>query len=254
MIAAIILIILVGGIVYAARRWPDIERRFFGGADAPAVTPAAVPEAEPEAASTPIAKGFMSKKPITTEPEVEPDDFHKTQVDERPQPVADAPVPDETPTTDEPTPPAYSPPAADQREAHIPPPDSEPAPTPGGHVTGAPARPSEPAYVNATTGVDESVDDLAAEADQAYRDRDYERAEQACLKILMREPKNHKYMTRIGQVYQEMGNLEDAKEAFESAKKLDPKNFFVLNRLAEVERMLADPGGRKAAHQEPKED
>lgn len=115
--------------------------------------------------------------------------------------------------------------------------------TPGGHVTGKPAMPSSPAYYDATGGAaTQAVDDLSREADQAYRDRDYSRAEKACLKILMRDPKNHKYMTRIGQVYQEMGQLDDAKEAYEAAKVLDPKNFFVLNRLSEVTRQLDEKG------------
>lgn len=257
MIEALILIVLVAGIVYAAQRWPEIERRIFPGhahrptAKAPIDEKPEEPAPEPEPAAEPIAKGFMKKKPLTTEPHVEPEDLPKVRGEkpaDSPAPPPPAPAPTEPPAEPERAPDPESP--AEPETPVAPEPHSKPEPeqpTPGAHVTGTPARPSEPAYVNASASVDESVEDLAAEADQAYRERDYERAEQACLKILMREPRNHKYMTRIGQVYQEMGQLDDAKEAYESAKKLDPKNFFVLNRLAEVERQLSDGGGRSEA-------
>lgn len=288
MIEFIIIAGLIAAIVYAAMNWPDIEARIFPGQarkhDAVRPTEPAEPaNPEPAVAEETIAKGFMKKKEITTEPEVEPEDFHKTQG--KNAAPAEAEVEADKPTEETPETPSDNSrseeavdaedeisapnPAADyaanptsSESAETPEAEAEkvepvkPEPTksgsqsapksetPGGHVTGAPARPSQPAYVNASSGVEERVEDLAAEADAAYRDRDYEKAEQACLKILMREPKNHKYMTRIGQIYQEMGQLEDAKEAFETAKKLDPKNFFVLNRLAEVERLLNDRGGR----------
>ena len=239
MFEAFILLALVAAIVVASRRWPDIERRVFGqGSPIPQrhhhePTPAAEPEpaAEPKAPST---GGVMRTKPISTEPDL-PDGVAPAQ---EPAAPADEPAPE--PSTGE------APTEADTKPTETVAPEPQTPPTPGGRVTGAPARPSQPAYEDATKAakVSESVDDLAKEADQAYRDRDYERAEAACLKILLKEPKNHKYMTRIGQVYQEMGQLDDAKEAFEAAKNLDPKNFFVLNRLAEVDRLLSDKGGR----------
>ena len=282
----IILAGLIGGIVYAAMRWSDLEDRLFpghhrahrsdhsrtaSGLHTEPTNSAPTEQTEPGGEeTTPIAKGFMRKKDLSAEPEVDSDDFHKTQGASasaaEPAAASTATEPAESAATqtdqsdqsdDAPSDPN---PAADYAANPTPPPaETEPTPepapkpvasttpkpeSPGDHVTGAPARPSQPAYVNASSGVEERVEDLAAEADAAYRDRDYEKAEQACLKILMREPKNHKYMTRIGQIYQEMGQLDDAKEAFETAKKLDPKNFFVLNRLAEVERLLNDRGGR----------
>ena len=234
MLEFLILVVLIVAIVVASRRWPDIERRFFGqGSTIPKKhvhesgekTDDVADEEPPPAKSGP--GGVMRTKPISTEPDV-PESESAPESEPEPAPE---PEPEVTPA---------------EPETSTEPPAPTPA-TPGERVTGTPARPSEPAYVDASRGTatgGESVEDLAAEADQAYRDRDYDKAEAACLKILLKEPKNHKYMTRIGQVYQEMGQLEDAKEAFEAAKNLDPKNFFVLNRLAEVDRLLSDKGGR----------
>ncbi len=232
-----------------------------------------------EKPAEPIAGGVMHRRELSTEPDVDPSVMKSSQtqtaVQSEATPVAAAPEEPvaaqsedsasvnagSEPKESEDEPEVGPPPideepakteAADQappREAH---PEATPempqeaaSDTPGKHVTGDPAVPSEPAYVDATHGLSDDFDELSRIADQAYRDREYEKAEQACLKILMQQPKNHKYMTRIGQIYQEMGNLEDAKEAFEAAKSLDPKNFFVLNRLTEVERQLADKGGKK---------
>ncbi len=333
MIEFILLVAVIGGIVALSRRWPEIEAKLFGG-HAPVSKPYAAEHPElasddsaAAAASEPVpertAGGFMEKRPLRSEPNIDPavmsreaaaqsapsetatastaeSEEAETEPDEPsalsdPDPVPPAPEPEPAPdpaasasadTTPEPSPgvfeepvatttaaePVESPPSEpdtpteanpeieatggteqekpepDPARATPPPaasPEVAPKPsTPGELVTGQPARPSQPAYYDATAGGTESIADLAAEADEAYRERDYQRAEEACLKLLVKEPKNHKYMTRIGQVYQEMGNLEDAKEAFEAAKVLDPKNFFVLNRLSEVERLLNDKGGK----------
>lgn len=258
MILFLLLAVAIIGIVVLSQRWPEVEAQLFPGqTDVPAA-----PDAKPVSAATATsvtekathaakqfasktsevagrtaahvtktAGGLMRKKPITTEPEVKPDAAINPVAEES---VAETPIVDETtqPSAPSPTPTR----SADDADFQ-----------PGGHVTGTPARPSEPAYVDATRDSDESVEQLASEADQAWRDREYERCEETCLKILVQQPKNHKYMTRIGQVYQQLSQLDDAKEAFEAAKKLDPKNFFVLNRLAEVDRMLSDKGGRKKA-------
>lgn len=184
-------------------------------------------EEEPEAPASPSPSFAVSEvtEAVATEEDTLDDDWRPERLPDEPT-VAE--VTDEAPAEPaaiEPVTPSAPAPAAPSK--------------PGAHVTGTPAVPNEPAFYDATK-TEDSIERLGALADQAYRDRDYQRAEQACLKILVKDPKNHKYMTRIGQVYQEMGNLEDAKEAFEAAKQLDPKNFFVLNRLSEVTRLLDD--------------
>lgn len=257
MLTAAILIALIAGIVVAARRWPDVEAKLWPDAvDVPEIAakaPAAeaaepvTKEVPPESAAVQrTAGGLMRKKALTTEPDVEIDEApapNKTEpkqpdfLDEGDKILETAPPPSIQEVLDEE--------AAADAEAKTPEPTrAAPKAKPGVRVMGEPARPSQPAYVDATKRVSESFEQLSAEADKAWQDRSYEKAEQACLKILVQQPKNHKYMTRIGQIYQERGELEDAKEAYEAAKKLDPKNFFVLNRLSEVERMISDKGGR----------
>jgi hypothetical protein len=195
----------------------------------------------PEVSTEPVESEVREEAFSTAEPVAKPAETSAAQKTEPEEEVGPPPLEVDAPKQD----------AKDTPEPAVSTkPTSQPVPeptldTPGRHVTGDPAVPSEPAYVDATHGLSDDFDELSRIADQAYRDREYEKAEQACLKILMQQPKNHKYMTRIGQIYQEMGNLEDAKEAFEAAKTLDPKNFFVLNRLTEVERQLADKGGKK---------
>jgi hypothetical protein len=238
----IILIILIAAIVVAAYRWEEVERRLFPDdahqspqpqahthhADAAATAAPAEPIHEPRPRA---GRGMMHKRPLQTEPDVDPAAFQKPSVTEAPPKDFKSPVNDSGDTPQPSAPPAAAQPTA-------------PDLSPGAQVSGAPAMPSQPAYVDATSAVSESVADLSTQADKAFHDRDYKKAEKLCLKILLKEPRNHKYMTRIGQVYKETGQLEDAKEAFEEAKKLDPKNFFVLNQLVEVERLLSDKGGR----------
>ncbi len=275
MITTLILILLVAGLVVASRRWPEIEKRLFAAEQgtiprAETVEPpqASPPPSRPEEHVTPTAGGFMRKKSISSEPDVDPAVFSKTASASSVQPetaqtetgevieeieqkknelIEEVTVREEIVIEDTVT--VERKPATEQREddddlraapaSQAPPADD--SGKPGGHVTGQPAMPSQPAFYDATgAGATQSIDDLGREADQAYRDRQYEKAEHACLKILLRDPRNHKYMTRIGQVYQEMGNLEDAKEAYEAAKQLDPKNFFVLNRLSEVSRLIEE--------------
>lgn len=274
MLTALILIVLVAAIVILARRWPDVEARLWpdevnvpeaeARSDADGDEPAAdtvdaiateevISEEEPAVEKT--AGGLMSKKALASEPDVdEPvsvtaadsddDDADADDSTDEPASFMDA-LPDVGDDTDAPTKKAPAEPAEVVKSKAAPAPAASPtraAPKP--RVNGEPARPSQPAYVDATKRMAESFEQLSSEADKAWQERSYDKAEQACLKILVQQPKNHKYMTRIGQIYQETGDLEDAKEAFESAKKLDPKNFFVLNRLSEVERMISDKGGR----------
>lgn len=260
MLTAVIIIALVAAIVVLARRWPDVEAKLWPDeVDVPAKEAGAPSDAaDSDSASgdifdkttvteTPVertAGGLMRKKTLTTEPDVDsiPEAKEPTFMDQEETNVKSAPTPpafrvDETAEPITPTNDATQDTPEPTRAA----PKQKPT---GPRVMGEPARPSQPAYVDATKRHTESFEQLSTEADRAWQERQYEKAEQACLKILVQQPKNHKYMTRIGQIYQEKGELEDAKEAFEAAKKLDPKNFFVLNRLSEVERMITDKGGR----------
>ena len=278
MLTALILIAFVAGIVYAARRWPDVEARLFGvdkvdvpksetaeptpaqsgtaksdsadAATSPATSTAESVKEHARGAArvadrtvgrvTEMAGGLFKKKPISDEPTVA-DTGGGDEEDDSPIFASDAAQDDAAGTDTD----ADADTGADAGSA------AEAAPaqpsavrTPGERVTSVPARPSQPAYVDATRHQSGTFEQLSSEADQAWRDREYERCEEACLKILVQQPKNIKYMTRIGQVYQQLGQLDDAKEAFEAAKKLDPRNFFVLNRLTEVERLLSDKKGR----------
>ncbi len=251
MLTALILIVFVAGIVIVARRWPDVEAKLWPDE-------VNVPEREArsglpvdEVVEEKTANGLMSKKAISTEPDVDEPVTVTTSAVGSDQPASDAAdeavsFMDALPDVDE-TESAEETPAETPAPANATPAASPTRAIPQPRVMGEPARPSQPAYVDATKRMAESFEQLAAEADRSWQERKYDKAEQACLKILVQQPKNHKYMTRIGQIYQETGDLEDAKEAFESAKKLDPKNFFVLNRLSEVERMITDKGGRTAA-------
>ena len=262
MLTALILLVLVAGIVYAARRWPDIEARFFGvdKVDVPkseTVEPRPVDKtaesvkeharnagrvAERSVSKvTEMAGGLFKKKPISEEPTVEAKDDDAPIFSSDPVQGDDADTDTdaaEEVSTDEGTTDVPVGPTQDEEPA------TSSARTPGERVGSVPARPSEPAYVDATRHQSDNFEQLSTDADQAWRDREYERCEEACLKILVQQPKNIKYMTRIGQVYQQLGQLDDAKEAFEAAKKLDPRNFFVLNRLTEVERLQSDKKGR----------
>lgn len=286
MLTALILILLVAGIVYAARRWPDVEARFFGAdkVDVPAketAEPRRTAPADKAADSvkehaknagavadrtvnkvTEFAGGLFKKKSITAEPKLsnekdEKDDSEIFSSDPVQGDEVDAGAKRSVETEEEVTDdkgktslnedePVTERPASAVATSR----DHTASPlkrAPGERVTSTPARPSQPAYHDGTrtgAGSSESFERLSEEADQAWRDREYEKCEEACLKILVQQPKNIKYMTRIGQVYQQLSQLDDAKEAFEAAKKLDPRNFFVLNRLTEVERLQSDKKGR----------
>lgn len=284
MLTALILVIVVAGIVILARRWPDIEAKLWPDEvnvperearsesvsdESAEVVDEVVTKANESTLQEPVvektAGGLMSKKAIATEPDVDEPVSVTTSAIGASDPDADSSDADDA-TADEPITFMDSLPEVEDKE-ETPVETAQPAratestqevvedtpstpaasptrATPKPRLMGEPARPSQPAYVDATKRVAESFEQLSSEADKAWQERNYDKAEQACLKILVQQPKNHKYMTRIGQIYQETGDLEDAKEAFESAKKLDPKNFFVLNRLSEVERMISDKGGR----------
>lgn len=64
---------------------------------------------------------------------------------------------------------------------------------------------------------------LVAQADDAYEQKDFDRAEELYIKIAASEPKNAKIYNRLGAIYLEQENFYDAKDAFLLALKLEPE-------------------------------
>lgn len=65
---------------------------------------------------------------------------------------------------------------------------------------------------------------LAAQADDAFEKRDFEKAEDLYIKIAATEPNNAKVYNRLGAIYLEQKNFYDAKDAFLQSIKLEPDN------------------------------
>lgn len=63
---------------------------------------------------------------------------------------------------------------------------------------------------------------LIAQADEAFDDKDYEKAENLYVKVATQDPDNSKIYSRLGAIYLEQKNFYDAKDAFWQAAKLEP--------------------------------
>jgi Flp pilus assembly protein TadD len=63
---------------------------------------------------------------------------------------------------------------------------------------------------------------LAAQADDAFESKDFDKAEDLYIKIAAQEPNNPKVYNRLGAIYLEQENFYDAKDAFLLAQKLEP--------------------------------
>lgn len=63
---------------------------------------------------------------------------------------------------------------------------------------------------------------LAAQADDAFEQKDFVKAEALYIKIAAAEPKNAKVYNCLGAIYLEQENFYDAKDAFVQAIKLEP--------------------------------
>jgi len=64
---------------------------------------------------------------------------------------------------------------------------------------------------------------LAAQADDAFEQKNFVKAEELYIKIAASEPNNAKVYNRLGAIYLEQENFYDAKDAFLQAIKLEPE-------------------------------
>lgn len=74
-----------------------------------------------------------------------------------------------------------------------------------------PAKPFQPKAKN-----------LGQEADDLFAIKDYRKAEKLYLKLAAEDPKNQKIYSRLGIIYLEQKNYEDARDAFQQAIRLEP--------------------------------
>jgi tetratricopeptide (TPR) repeat protein len=78
-------------------------------------------------------------------------------------------------------------------------------------------------------------DRKSSPGDRYFESGEYDLAAQSYSETLKNNPSDVKTLYNRGRAYQEMGELEKAKEDFETALNLDPNNFQVLLSLANVE-------------------
>jgi tetratricopeptide (TPR) repeat protein len=83
---------------------------------------------------------------------------------------------------------------------------------------------SEPAPVVATIKDSKPTKgkNVTDEADTAFTARDYRKAEKLYVRLAAEDPKNPKIYSRLGIIYLEQSNFEDARDAFQQAIKLEP--------------------------------
>lgn len=67
-----------------------------------------------------------------------------------------------------------------------------------------------------------SIYGIIAQADDAFENRDYSKAEDLYVKAAASDPDNPKIYSRLGAIYLEQKNFYDAKDAFLHAAKLEP--------------------------------
>lgn len=67
-----------------------------------------------------------------------------------------------------------------------------------------------------------SLYSLIAQADEAFEDKKFEKAESLYVKVAAQDPDNPKIYSRLGAIYLEQKNFYDAKDAFSQAAKLEP--------------------------------
>ncbi len=63
---------------------------------------------------------------------------------------------------------------------------------------------------------------LIAQADEAFEQRDFEKAESLYVKAATTDPDNSKIYSRLGAIYLEQKNFYDARDAFLQAAKIEP--------------------------------
>ncbi len=70
---------------------------------------------------------------------------------------------------------------------------------------------------------DEEQDELFVKADKLFSKKKYKDAEKILIRLVARDPQNVKFYNRLGVIYMEEENYQDAKDAFYEALKLDSK-------------------------------
>lgn len=68
-----------------------------------------------------------------------------------------------------------------------------------------------------------SQDDLYAKANKLFSQKKYKEAEKIFIRLVTNDPQNVKLYNRLGVIYMEEKNFEDAKNAFYEALKLNPQ-------------------------------
>lgn len=86
--------------------------------------------------------------------------------------------------------------------------------------------------------------DIAQEAEDLFAIKDYRKAEKLYLRLASEDPKNPKIYSRLGVIYMEQANYEDARDALQQAIKLEPN---VASRHFNLALAYANLGSRAKA-------
>jgi hypothetical protein len=86
--------------------------------------------------------------------------------------------------------------------------------------------------------------DIAQEAEDLFAIKDYRKAEKLYLRLAAEDPKNPKIYSRLGVIYMEQANYEDARDALQQAIKLEPN---VASRHFNLALAYANLGSRAKA-------
>lgn len=81
---------------------------------------------------------------------------------------------------------------------------------------------------------------LMAQADEAFEQKKYDKAEELYIKIAAKEPKNAKIYNRLGLIYLAQQNYYDAKDSFLQSIKLEPGNIDIESDLGHAYMGLKD--------------
>lgn len=81
---------------------------------------------------------------------------------------------------------------------------------------------------------------LMAQADDAFEQRHYDKAEEMYIKIAASEPNNAKVYNKLGIIYLDQKNYYDAKDAFLQSLKLEPDDISIQEQLGHAYMGLKD--------------
>ncbi|MDH4358892.1 MAG: tetratricopeptide repeat protein [Candidatus Berkelbacteria bacterium] len=91
--------------------------------------------------------------------------------------------------------------------------------------------------------VDKEKDEDFIKAEELFSKKQYISAEKWYLEVIKKDPKNSKVYSRLGTIYLEQRNFQDAKEAFEEAIRLDDRVASRFFNLSYVYNALGDLRG-----------